>query len=135
MVTVKEAAEYLGISERAVRKRLMAGTLAGTRTEHGWAIDLDAAPPERPEPVPRPEPEPPATALLELLHEKDRQIAEKDRQYKDLLDVLKMQAEQIRLLRPPPAPTPAEPGPGPSTEPEPGRAVQLQSGIAPQVRD
>lgn len=43
-IGVARAAQSLGISERAVRKRLNAGTLPGKRTPSGWVVFLDAEP-------------------------------------------------------------------------------------------
>src|SRR5438105_1607678 len=42
--TVAEVAELLGITTRAVRKRIDAGRLQAARTPHGWAVQLDAEP-------------------------------------------------------------------------------------------
>ena len=52
-VGLKEAAQLLGISTAAMRKRLLRGSVAGTKDEHGtWLIDVsslthaaDTAPP------------------------------------------------------------------------------------------
>src|SRR4051812_9851358 len=50
--TVAEVAELLGITTRAVRKRIDAGRLQAARTPHGWAVQLDAEPAaELPAPV------------------------------------------------------------------------------------
>lgn len=45
-ITVREAAARMGLSERGVRKRLEAGTLAGERTPAGWRIPAAAAVPD-----------------------------------------------------------------------------------------
>lgn len=42
--SVAQAAARLGISERAVRKRLQTGTLAGERTPAGWVVTIGAEP-------------------------------------------------------------------------------------------
>jgi len=42
--TVPEAARHLGISERSVRKRLVAGTLAGVKEGKSWIVLLYATP-------------------------------------------------------------------------------------------
>ncbi len=40
-VTIREAAELLGISENAVKKRLQRGTLRGAKGESGrWSVDI-----------------------------------------------------------------------------------------------
>src|SRR5258708_804636 len=60
--TVAEVAELLGITTRAVRKRIDAGRLRAARTPHGWAIQLGAEPPTE---LAAPAAEPPAPAELE----------------------------------------------------------------------
>ncbi len=42
--SVPQAARYLGISERAVRKRIEAGTLAAERDGRQWVVFLGAIP-------------------------------------------------------------------------------------------
>ena len=42
--SVPEAAERLGLKQRAVRKRIAAGTLLAERTAQGWRVALAAAP-------------------------------------------------------------------------------------------
>src|SRR6266851_4564724 len=49
--SVPEAARVLGISERAVRKRITANTLPATRTAAGWLVELAAVPRAVPEPL------------------------------------------------------------------------------------
>src|SRR5713226_2535937 len=61
--SVAEVAEHLGITARAVRKRIATGRLAAVRRPHGWAVALDAAPAEpTAEPGPAPTEPPPAPA-------------------------------------------------------------------------
>jgi hypothetical protein len=62
--TVAELAERLGITTRAVRKRIAAGQLVAERTPHGWAVALPAAelPDEPTEPRAVLEEPPPAPA-------------------------------------------------------------------------
>jgi hypothetical protein len=43
--SVAEVAERLGVTTRAVRKRIAAGQLHAERTPHGWTIALEAEPP------------------------------------------------------------------------------------------
>jgi hypothetical protein len=58
--SVPQVARLLGISERAVRKRITAGTLSAERTRTGWWVDMEAVPTE-PSAVPaEPSPEPAA---------------------------------------------------------------------------
>lgn len=58
-VSVPAAAQALGISERAVRKRIHAGTLRGEPFGRSFMVWLpDDAPPPGPEPGPAPRPEP-----------------------------------------------------------------------------
>jgi excisionase family DNA binding protein len=70
--SVAEAAELLGITARAVRKRIVAGRLPAERTPHGWAIVLGAEPaaaPGEPSTAPRephPAPGEPARELAAL---------------------------------------------------------------------
>jgi excisionase family DNA binding protein len=50
--SVPAAAARLGLKERAVRKRIAAGTLRAERTREGWRVQLPAVPgpaPDRPE--------------------------------------------------------------------------------------
>ena len=42
--SVPEAARVLGISERAVRKRITTNTIAATRAPQGWQVELAAVP-------------------------------------------------------------------------------------------
>jgi excisionase family DNA binding protein len=83
--SVPEAARVLGISERAVRKRITANTLPATRTAAGWLVELAAVPravPGPPRAVPAAEQggtaEPaggpgavPAALLEEVRHQRD----------------------------------------------------------------
>ncbi len=39
--TVAQAARRLGLTERGIRRRIEAGTLAAERTAHGWRISVD----------------------------------------------------------------------------------------------
>jgi excisionase family DNA binding protein len=55
MATVKEAAEQLGISERAVIKRLMAGTLPSSKQGKQWTVELPAIKDSEPVSEPRSE--------------------------------------------------------------------------------
>jgi hypothetical protein len=102
VATVGQAAAHLGIKERAVRQRIADGKLVATRTPRGWDIDLDAAPPAMPATALPATTAPSLEVLLEQLHEKDRQIAERDRNIKDLMDVLTSQNERLLQLMPPP---------------------------------
>ena len=49
-VSVAAAAAALGIGERAVRKRIAAGTIAASQTAGGWVVYLDSEPSTEPGP-------------------------------------------------------------------------------------
>ncbi len=56
LMTPREAAEYLRVSLRTIRRHLAAGTIRGRRVGKLWRIrkaDLDAAFPVKPTPRPR----------------------------------------------------------------------------------
>ncbi len=73
-VGLKEAARLLGISTAAMRKRLLRGSIAGTKDEHGtWLIDVfaltaaaDASPPTSPDPE--------RDALVTALRQENRRL-------------------------------------------------------------
>jgi hypothetical protein len=110
---VLEAARVLGISERAVRKRITANTLAATRTATGWLVELAA--------VPRAVP---AALVDELRHQRDALEATVVDLRARLDGAEQAQAELRRLLAlalqtralPEPRDTPTESG-GEPTEP------------------
>jgi excisionase family DNA binding protein len=122
MASVREAAEYYGITQRAVLKRLNAGTLPGEKVGGRWHVDLDSrtehepnrnqTEPTRTEPEPsrtqherirteqepqEPEREPETSVLADLLREKDAALATA------LIEIgrLQNQVEQLRQLTPP----------------------------------
>jgi hypothetical protein len=99
-VTVREAAQTLEISERAVRKRLEAGTLTGTRSTKGWLIELPDVAPDAVTSAP----DLVASELLHMLREKDELLQEKERTLQDLSGRLgylqsKVEEQEKQILR------------------------------------
>lgn len=135
-VSVPEAARLLGITERAVRKRIQAGTLRAERIDGRWTVAIDAAPasdvrvgrPEQPRradsdvEAPSREPEPPvpvdvvpahhASDLLKMVRDLQQQNLELAGQVGFLQARLASTQEQLLLAE-------QEPEPEDSEEPEP----------------
>lgn len=148
-VPIHEAAEYLGISVVAVRKRAQRGSLAGEKRDGVWYIEIEDGPPTGP-PTGSPQVdsahEDETLALLrvtvemlrEQLNAKDQQIADLMRQGERLQSLLGNEQETTQRLlasgpyaapsptpeRTAPTDAPESPAPAPHAAPDAVQRVQ-----------
>lgn len=141
-LSVPEVARRLGISERAVRRRIERGTLAARKEGPAWVVRLPAevggtvpppVPPQVPPgtaPVPEQAPPPPVdlaplAALLDRLTAENRQLAEAATAWQLRAHTLEERLAQLTAgdvadeggTVPPPIPPPEEPGTAPVPPP------------------
>lgn len=128
--TVPAAADRLGLTERAVRKRIAAGTIMAERTAAGWRVALPTEPGPEPGPpsagpVPEPGPEPAVLAALqsevaflrsELQAQRERHAREVEA-WQERLREAHLLAAQQRALPAPDATEATAPGPEPPPRP------------------
>jgi hypothetical protein len=103
VATVREAAAYYRISERAVQKRLNAGTLTGTKTGRTWDVDLTVPAPNVTQQVRKVANQSLSTgfALTELVRYQQRELMELSERIGYLESQLQQRDEQIKLLTAP----------------------------------
>jgi hypothetical protein len=124
-VTLKEAAELLGVSKEAVRKRVMRGTIPSDKGEDGRVyVYVDAVDDEPPTHEP--------DALISQLRDEIAYLREESRRKDEIIMQQAMTMRQLTAPEPEPPPEPPEP-PTTATE-QPGRVEEPQAPLeSPQT--